>query len=125
MRIARSGRFVFVAQWGVLGLGLAYAVAYLISALWALKVLSYKVPGFPLREIASSGWRMLLAAALMAEAMWFVTHRVDTDHGWSGLAQLVVGGVVGLFVYGAVLVALRAPEVAAVRNLGRQAPNPA
>lgn len=112
--------FVFVARWGVLGLGLAYAVAYLISALWALNVLSHKVPGFPLREIASSGWRMLLAAVLMAEAMWFVTHRVDTDHGWSGFAQLIVGGVVGLVVYGAVLVALRAPEVAAVRNLVRR-----
>jgi putative peptidoglycan lipid II flippase len=109
--------FVFVAQWGVLGLGLAYAVAYLISALWALKVLSYKVPGFPLREIAASGWRMLLAAALMAEAMWFVTYKVDTDHGWSGFAQLVVGGVVGLFVYGAVLFALRSPEIAAVRDM--------
>jgi putative peptidoglycan lipid II flippase len=116
---------VFVTQWGVLGLGLAYAVAYLVSALWALKVLSYKVPGLPLREIASSGWRMLLAAVLMAEAMWLVTHGVAADHGWSGLAQLLVGGGVGLVVYGAVLVALRAPEVAVLRNLARRSTSPA
>jgi putative peptidoglycan lipid II flippase len=109
--------FVFVTQWGVLGLGLAYAVAYLLSAVWALKVLSYKVPGFPLRAVLSSGWRMLLAAVLMAEAMWFVTHDVGDDHGWSGFGQLVVGGLVGLVVYGAVLVALGSPEVASVRRL--------
>jgi putative peptidoglycan lipid II flippase len=116
--------FVFVARWGVLGLGLAYAVAYVVSALWALKVLSYKVPGFPLAAVLASGWRMLLAAVLMAEAMWLVTHGVDDDQGWSGLAQLTVGGAVGLVVYGAVLLALRAPEIAVLRNLGRRAPGP-
>ena len=109
--------FVLVQKWGVLGLGLAYGVAYIVAAAWALKVLSYKVPGFPLRELWSSGWRMLMAAALMAEAMWFVTRDVARDNGLDGIAQLVVGGGVGLAVYAAVLVALKSPEVGAVRRL--------
>ncbi len=108
---------VFVSWWGVLGLGLAYGIAYLVAAVWALKVLSYKVPGFPLGDLASSGWRMLLAAVLMVEAIWFVTHSVDDDAGWPGLAQIVVGGVVGLTVYAAVLLLLQSREVAELRNL--------
>lgn len=111
---------VFVRWWGVFGLGLAYALAYVVAALWALKVLSYKVPGLPLGEIWASTWRMLLAAGLMAEAMWFVTRDVADDRGFDGLAQLVVGGAVGLVVYVAVLVAVRSPEVAAVRALVRR-----
>ena len=39
------------------------------------------------------------------------------DNGLDGIAQLVVGGGVGLAVYAAVLVALKSPEVGAVRRL--------
>lgn len=108
--------FVLVGRYGVLGLGLAFAIAYLVSAVWALRVLSYKVRGFSLRPIAASFARMLLAAVLMAEAVWLVTHNVTPDSGWRALAQLIVGGVVGVVVYGCALLALRAPELAAVRR---------
>ncbi|HWL42628.1 MAG TPA: murein biosynthesis integral membrane protein MurJ [Ilumatobacter sp.] len=109
--------FVFVRWWGVLGLGLAYGLAYLVAAAWALRVLSYKVPGFPLRDLLASGWRMVLAAVLMAEAMWLVTHRVAGNAGAEGLAQLLVGGIVGLVVYAAVLFVLQSPELGAIRQL--------
>ena len=112
---------VLVSRWGVLGLGLSYAIAYLVSAVWALNVLSYKVPLFRVREVVGGMWKMGLAAVLMAEAMWFVTHGVDSDVGWSGLAQVVVGGTVGLIVYGAVLLALRADEVAWLQRRLRRA----
>ena len=102
---------VLVGELGVLGLGLAYAIAYLVSAVWVLHVLAYKVRGFSLRPIWASGWRMLLAAVLMAEAIWFVTHGVASDTGAQGVAQLVVGGVVGTIVYVASLIALRTPEL--------------
>ena len=54
---------------------------------------------------------MLLAAVLMAEAIWFVTHGVDSDTGLDAFAQLAVGGIVGIVVYVAVLLALGAPEL--------------
>ncbi len=108
--------FAFVSRWGILGLGLAYAVAYLISSVWALTVLRTKVPGFALRPIVSSGWRMVLASVLMAEAIWFVSHRVDTDTGLDAVRQIVVGGIVGVVVYLVVLVALRTSEVDVLRR---------
>ncbi|HUF97419.1 MAG TPA: murein biosynthesis integral membrane protein MurJ [Ilumatobacter sp.] len=108
--------FVFVSWWGLFGLGLAYALAYVLAALWALRVLANKVSGFPLRAIWSSVWRALLAGTLMAEAMWFITHNADSNTGWEGAAQVVVGGSAGLVVYAASLVALNAPEVAWIRT---------
>jgi putative peptidoglycan lipid II flippase len=111
--------FAFVRAWGVLGLGLAYAIAYLVAAAWAMQVMSYKVPGFSMRTILRDLWRPLLATVLMAEAMWFATKGVDQDHGWHAVLQLVVAGGVGLVVYVALLSALRVPDVKAVtRRLG-------
>lgn len=111
---------VLVGRWGVLGLGLAYSFAYLLAALWALSTLSYKVRGLRVRDVIGGMWKMLLATVLMAEAMWFVTHRVDSNVGWNGLAQIAVGGIAGLLVYVAVLLALRADEMAWLqRRLGR------
>ena len=108
--------FVLVGRYGVLGLGLAFAIAYLVSAVWVLNILSYKVRGFSLRPIAASFWRMLSAAVLMAESVWLITHGVTPDSGWRAVAQLVVGAVVGVIVYGTVLFAVRAPEIESLRR---------
>ncbi len=66
--------WLLVDRFGVLGLGLSFGIAYLVSAAWSLLVLSYKVPGFGLRPIYASLWRMLLAGLIMAEAVWLVAH---------------------------------------------------
>ena len=108
--------FVLVDRYGVLGLGLAFALAYVISSLWAMQILSYKVPGFAIRPLLSSIARMLLAAALMAEAVWLVTQQVGGNAGLDALTRLAVGAVVGVAVYLGVLMLLRAPELDAVRR---------
>ena len=41
---------LFVGRWGLLGLGLSFGLAYLIAAMWALQVLRYKLPAFPLQR---------------------------------------------------------------------------
>ena len=41
--------FPLIDRYGVIGLGLSFGIAYLISAALALLVLSYKVSGFSLR----------------------------------------------------------------------------
>jgi putative peptidoglycan lipid II flippase len=111
-----------VGRFGVFGLALSYAIAYSVSAVWTLRILSRKVRRFPLRPIATSVGRSLGAAVVMALAVWLITRDVGPDTGWRGGAQLVVGGLVGIVVYGAVLVATRAPEldslVARVRRTG-------
>jgi putative peptidoglycan lipid II flippase len=107
---------VLVDRYGVLGLGLAFALAYLLSALWVLQVMSYKVPGFPLGAVLASLARMTLAVVLMAEVMWLVARAVGGDTGGPALARIVAAGVAGLVVYVGVLLALRAPELEFVRK---------
>ena len=87
---------VLVGRYGVLGLGVALAISYVVCALWALQVLSYKVPGFPLRPILASLWRMVVAGAVAGEATWLVASRVGGDAGWPASVRLVVGAVVGV-----------------------------
>jgi putative peptidoglycan lipid II flippase len=102
---------LLIDRYGVLGLGLAYAIAYVVSALWALQVMSYKVKGFSVRSVLVALWRPMLAALLMAEAMWLVTKDAGTDYGWEAVLQLLVAGVVGVIVYGVVLFVLRVPDI--------------
>jgi putative peptidoglycan lipid II flippase len=108
--------FVFVERWGVLGLGLAFGLAYVVSSGWALQVLSYKVPGFALREIGSSLWRIVLATVLAAEAMWLAGRLVDGTTGTEALGRIALGGSAGVAVYVAALLALRAPELQFLRH---------
>ncbi len=112
--------WILVSRYGVLGLGLSFGIAYLISASLALLVLSYKVSGFSLHDIYTSLWRMLLAGVIMAESVWFVTRFVGANSGAGAVARLLVGIVVGTVVYVGVLVLLRAPEVDLLR---RRLPN--
>lgn len=107
---------LLVGRYGVLGLGLSFALAYLLSAAWGLQVLSFKVPGFPLRATFVSLGRMVLAALVMAEAMWVVARFVGGDAGSEALVRVVVAGLVGLVVYVAVLVVLGTPEIDSLRN---------
>ena len=108
--------FVLVGPFGVLGLGLAFALAYLVAAVWALRILSYKVRGFDLAPIVASFTRIGVAAAVMALAVWLITRDVTPDSGWQALIQLAVGSAVGIVVYACALLALRAPEIDAVRR---------
>jgi putative peptidoglycan lipid II flippase len=108
--------FVLVDRYGVLGLGLAFALAYVISSLWSMQILSYKVPGFAVRPLLSSIGRMLLASVLMAEAVWLATQQVGGNAGVDAVVRLVVGAVVGAAVYLGALVLLQAPELDAIRR---------
>lgn len=105
-----------VGRYGILGLALAFAIAYLLSAGWALKVLSYKVPGFPVGTVLTSVARMALAGVLMAEAMWLATNGLGGDGTAGDVARMAVGAAVGAAVYVAVLFALGATELTAARN---------
>ena len=111
---------VLVGRFGVLGLGAAFAIAYVLSSMWVLQILSWKVPGFELRPILQSLFRIVVASALMGEAVWFVTRNVGGNTGSEALLRLAVGTVVGIAVYGALLVVMRARELdAAVARLRR------
>ena len=115
--------WILVGRYGVLGLGVSFAIAYLLSAALALLVLSYKVQGFDLRPIYESLWRMTLAAVIMAEVVWWVSAQVGGNTGFGAIARTLLGTIVGSAVYIAVLLVLRAPELDLLRDRLRPTTN--
>ena len=107
---------VFVDEWGVLGLGAAFALSYLIGAVWALLILSYKVPGFPFRSVLESVGRIVVAGALAGEAMWLAADNVGGNTGADAFARIAAGAIAGGATYLAALILLRAPELNAARE---------
>jgi putative peptidoglycan lipid II flippase len=107
--------FALVGAYDILGLAAALAISYLVCAAWALQVMSYKVPGFPLRDVLGSLWRMVVAVAIAGEVTWLVSSHVGTTSGGGAFARIIVGAIVGIAVYAGVLAALGAPELTAVR----------
>jgi putative peptidoglycan lipid II flippase len=107
---------VFVDEWGVLGLGAAFAISYLLCAVWALLILSYKVPGFPFRGVLEAIARMAIAGALAGETMWLAADNVGGNTGFDAFARLAAGGLAGGVTYVAVLILLGAPELNAARE---------
>jgi putative peptidoglycan lipid II flippase len=103
--------FVFVDRWGLLGLGLAFGLAYVIAALWALQILRYKLPAFPMGSIVSSLWRMFLASIVMAEVVWVVAQLVGANSGVGAVVRVVVSTIVGTATYIGMLRVLRSPEL--------------
>jgi putative peptidoglycan lipid II flippase len=108
--------FALVGAYDIMGLAAALAISYVVGAAWALQVMAYKVPGFPLREVAASVGRMVLAAAVAGEATWLVATHVGSNVGAAAVVRIVVGTVVGVGVYVGVLALLRAPELTAARS---------
>ncbi len=108
--------FALVGRYGILGLAGALAISYLLCALWALQVLSYKVPDFPLGAVIASMWRIVVATAVAAEVTWLVASHIGATAGVGAWWRMIVGGIVGLVVYGVVLGLLRAPELVAARS---------
>ena len=108
--------FVLVDEYGVLGLGLAFAVAYLLSAVWALQVMSYKVRGFPVRALLGALGTMFVAALVMAEIVWVVGRAVGGNTGVEALLRVTVAGLAGLVAYVVVLAILRVPELDQLRG---------
>ena len=107
---------LLVDRYGIMGLGLSFALAYLISSLWTLQVLSYKVPGFPLRDVMASLWRTMLASVVMAEAVWAVAHLVGDNVGLGAVARVGAATIVGVAVYMGILAVLQAPELIELRS---------
>jgi putative peptidoglycan lipid II flippase len=107
--------FVLVGAYDIMGLAAALAISYVVCAAWALQVMSYKVPGFPLPEIVSSLWRMAVAVAIAGEVTWLVTSHVGASAGTGAWLRIILGAIVGLVAYGVVLVVLKAPELTAAR----------
>ncbi len=103
--------FALVGRYGLLGLGLSFAIAYIVSAAWSLQIVSYKVPGFELRALTGGLYRMTLASAVMAEVVWAVANKVGANAGSGAIVRVLVGTVLGAVVYVGMLWVLDVPEL--------------
>ena len=99
---------------GVEGLGLAYALAYIIGSGAALVDLRRRLGGLEGRDLGTSLARIAVATAVMAGAVAVVAPLVGTSQGAGAAARAGVATVVGVTVY---LVAARAIGVAELRSL--------
>jgi putative peptidoglycan lipid II flippase len=95
--------------WGVGGLGLAYSIAYAVTAVVTLVVLHRRMGGILDADIAWTFARALVAAAAAALAAWCTVRVV----GGSPFGLAVACGV-GVAVYLAGLLGLREPSVFAL-----------
>jgi peptidoglycan biosynthesis protein MviN/MurJ (putative lipid II flippase) len=88
-----------------------------------LNVLSRKLRGFPLRAILHSLAKMVLAAALMGEAVWLATRNIGSNAGLGALGGIGLGVIVGVVVYTAIMAVLGSPELDSLRaRLARRSP---
>ncbi|MEZ5136729.1 MAG: lipid II flippase MurJ, partial [Acidimicrobiales bacterium] len=101
----------FVRWWGVAGLALSFALAYVVASLFALWVLHRRVGPFPWVTSVSSLLRMGAAAAFMAAAVVVVGSTVGSDAGGGALVRMLVGIGVGVVVYLACAALFRVPEL--------------
>ena len=110
--------FILVQRFDVLGLGVAFAVSYIVSAVATLYLLRVKVPGFPATQLLVSLARILVAAAVMAVIVFLVVKPVGSNHGGGALAKIAVGGLAGTLTYIGALTLLKAPEIEQLKSLG-------
>ena len=101
---------IFVRHFGVLGLGLAFAVAYLAGAVLALAVLEAKVREFRTMDMIRSLLPMLLAAVVAAQVAWFVGRAMGDTAGLGAFVRSAATYVVGIGTYVGLLTVLKVPE---------------
>ncbi|TSA52394.1 MAG: murein biosynthesis integral membrane protein MurJ [Actinobacteria bacterium] len=101
---------VLVDRYDVLGLGLSFSIAYLLSAAIALAVLAKTSPLLSLRVVGRDLARTTIAGAGMAVVVVAVSKHIGSTVGMGALLRVSVGVLVGALSYLVLLVVLREPH---------------
>ncbi len=109
---------------GVPGLGLAWGLAYTVSAVVALVLLKRRVGSLDGRHVANTVARVVASCAVMAAAVFLVRSTVGSDTGAGAFVRTAVGIAVGIGVFGAAAYLLRVDELRAVWSRLRGRPLP-
>jgi putative peptidoglycan lipid II flippase len=95
------------APFGVVGLAWSYSIAYLVLAVVTWFTLDRLVRGGLRGDLLVPVFgRAIVAAGVMAVAMWLARDLAGTDDGWGAIVRLAVASAIGLVVYAAVLIGL-------------------
>ena len=102
---------LLVDRFDVLGLGMAFSLAYLVSAAIALAVLHRSTPSLQLAPLLVSILRIVGAAALMAIVVRFASGIIGSNVGAGALIRVLLSSLLGLLVYVISLLAFGAPDI--------------
>ena len=102
---------VLVRVWGVVGLALAFALAYNVAAVAAVAVLCRHSPGFDWRALVTTWIRLLLAALAMAGLVYAVVRALAPSSALMLLPTIGAGIAVGAVSYLVAIVVLRVPGI--------------
>ena len=102
---------ILVDRHGVLGLGLAFGIAYMVSAGVVLWLLHVKYRAVHWTSLSSLLWRVTTGSAVMGVGVWTLHALLQPKSGMSQLAELFLCIVGGLTIYVIALYALRVPEM--------------
>ena len=108
---------LLVKRHGVLGLGLAFGIAYMVSALVVVWILHRKYQAIVWPSLGSLAWRVTLASTLMGVVLLGMHHVIQPLSVVAELAKVFLCIVAGLIVYIVSLFALQIPEVRHVSGL--------
>lgn len=112
---------VFVRWWGIVGLALAYGLAYTVAAVVSVVLLARRSPGFDARGLAVSWVRLVLAAGIMGGVVYGSVVAVGPT-GNVGVAFTVAGAIMlGAVTY---VAAARAARVPGMEELMARLPLP-
>jgi putative peptidoglycan lipid II flippase len=102
---------VLVNRFDVLGLGLSFSIAYIVSAVIALVVLNSISQSANLGRLFFDVFRITAAGAAMALAVWLATKSVGSSVGVGALARVSLGVAVGAMTYIGMLALLGEPHL--------------
>ena len=102
---------LLVDRFDVLGLGIAFSLAYLVSAAIALAVLRRSTPSLQLAPLLVSILRIVGAAALMAIVVRFASGIIGSNLGAGALLRVLLSSLLGLLVYVISLLTFGAPDI--------------
>ncbi|MEK7292444.1 MAG: murein biosynthesis integral membrane protein MurJ [Actinomycetota bacterium] len=103
--------FLLVGRYGVLGLGIAFSLAYISSAVVALIVLHHKVPEFDSTGVLGSLWSITLASGAMAAVVGISTRFIGSNSGWGALGRVTAGVAIGCLSYWLLLTVFQVREL--------------
>ena len=106
-----------VGRHGVLGLGLAFGFAYMISSVIVLWVLHVKYRAVDWPRLLSITWKTVVVSTLMGFVLWVIQWGLHAESGYTRLAELFISVTAGLLLYVIGLFVLRVPEMHDARSL--------
>ena len=102
---------VLVRIWGVVGLALAFSIAYVVAAGVSVAILSRHSPGFDLRGLLVTWSKLLVAAGIMGALVYLAVRALAPSSPLALIPAVGTGLAVGGVTYAVAIAVLRVPGI--------------